>query len=135
MKREDWFATPFDTNVGEAGHRIANLHGTRLSLLAAIETGNKINRTALERIGIITTTGSSSRYTSQSAMVRFAANTVRRDQRRDAHSRLNRACNAERIEEEHQEQLRHEFRDIATRTRNSANRGTLNDDHCIVSCT
>jgi hypothetical protein len=131
MDRDDWFATPFNTNVGEAGHRIANLHGTQLTLLAAVEAGEKIDCGMFERIGIISTTGTSSRYTSQSAMVRFSAITLRCEQRREARERKDRAAAAVIAEDEHQEQLRDEFLQIGARDHQDED--TQNETDSVVS--
>ncbi|KDQ61129.1 hypothetical protein JAAARDRAFT_191240 [Jaapia argillacea MUCL 33604] len=53
---EDWFTTPFDTNLNESAHPFTNLHtGTNLSLLDAILSAYKLDRSIEEKMWLAET--------------------------------------------------------------------------------
>jgi hypothetical protein len=43
MEVEDWMTTSMDTNIAESAHALAQRHGTRLTLVSAIEKGYDID--------------------------------------------------------------------------------------------
>lgn len=43
MEPEDWMTTSMDTNIAESAHALAQRHGTRLTLVSAIEKGYDID--------------------------------------------------------------------------------------------
>jgi hypothetical protein len=81
MRKEVWFATPFDTNVGEAAHALSNRAGVDLTLLTAITLGEQIDTAMLESIGLISFRGVRATYKGKSQIHRFKENEKRRQKR------------------------------------------------------
>jgi hypothetical protein len=103
MRRDVWFATPNNTNVGEAAHALSNRAGTKLTLLTAVTVGEKVDTAMLEAIELISFRGVRARYKGKTEMQRFEANQKRRENRR-AKARA-RAQEAAEIREEEIEDL------------------------------
>jgi hypothetical protein len=81
MRKEVWFATPFDTNVGEAAHALSNRAGVDLTLLTAITLGEQIDTAMLESIELISFRGVRATYKGKSQIHRFKENEKRRQKR------------------------------------------------------
>jgi hypothetical protein len=62
MNLADWDTTSTTTNIGEAAHRHAQLDGTRLSLLAAVQRGRKLDLQLLQLEHASLRFGVSARY-------------------------------------------------------------------------
>jgi hypothetical protein len=83
MRREVWFATPNNTNVGEAAHALSNRAGVKLTLLTAVTVGEKIDTAMLEAIQQSSFKGVRAQYKGHGEMQRFERNQKRREHRRE----------------------------------------------------
>src|ERR1700734_3313412 len=62
MNRQDWFTTSANTNVAEAAHALSQAHGTRLTLVSAVQIGRQIDARFAENESIAKTKGISKSY-------------------------------------------------------------------------
>ena len=74
MNRDDWFSTSFTTNIAESAHAVSQRYGVRLTLVAAIQHGQKIDLKAAGTLQLATTWGVYLKYGNNSLTGRTATN-------------------------------------------------------------
>jgi hypothetical protein len=74
MKPTDWIATSFTTNVAESAHALSQRYGKQLSLMAAIEAGQKLDGQHFELKKVVQHSGLRSMYGNGNATGRIKKN-------------------------------------------------------------
>jgi hypothetical protein len=72
MNWDDWYSTSRDTNIAESAHAHSHRDGINLTLVAAVETGKKLDERSLHNERAAQTMGIISKYGNQSVTVRTA---------------------------------------------------------------
>jgi hypothetical protein len=77
MRSVDWVATSFTTNIAENAHALSQRHGKHLTLVGAIQLGEKLDRQHFQLARIVQTTGLSAMYGNRSTTGRARKSLVR----------------------------------------------------------
>jgi hypothetical protein len=72
MNWDDWYSTSRDTNIAESAHAHSHRDGINLTLVAAVETGKKLDERSLHNERAAQTMGIISKYGNQSVTGRTA---------------------------------------------------------------
>jgi hypothetical protein len=77
MRSVDWIATSFTTNIAESAHALSQRHGKHLTLVGAIQSGEKLDRQHFQLARIVQNTGLSAMYGNRSTTGRARKSLVR----------------------------------------------------------
>ena len=84
MRRTDWIATSFTTNIAESAHALSQRHGKQLTLVAAIQAGQKLDSQHFQLAQVVHRMGVNSVYENRSATGRARRNLNRQRSRVEA---------------------------------------------------
>jgi hypothetical protein len=97
MRSIDWVATSFTTNIAESAHALSQRHGKHLTLVGAIQSGEKLDRQHFHLAKIVQNTGLSAMYGNRSTTGRTHRNLVRQRSRAEATKKAKKHETTEKI--------------------------------------
>ena len=97
MRAVDWVSTSFTTNIAESAHALSQRHGKHLTLVGAIQSGEKLDRQHFQLARIIENTGLSAMYGNKSTTGRTRKSLLRQRSRTEAMKKAKKHDTTEKI--------------------------------------
>jgi hypothetical protein len=84
MRATDWIATSFTTNIAESAHALSQRHGKQLSLVGAIQSGQKLDSQYFQLVKAVHNMGVNVVYGNRTTAGRTRKNLNRQRSRAEA---------------------------------------------------
>jgi hypothetical protein len=97
MRQTDWIATSFTTNIGESAHALSQRHGKHLTLVGAIQAGQKLDGYHFQLAQSVQTSGVNVMYGNRTTTGRARKNLTRQRSRVEATKKAKKHETTEKI--------------------------------------
>jgi hypothetical protein len=97
MRRTDWIATSFTTNIGESAHALSQRHGKQLTLVGAIQAGEKPDNQHFQLAQYVLNSGVNAMYGNRATTGRVRRNLTRQRNRTEATKKAKKHATSQKI--------------------------------------